>query len=66
MRLDSEGNFYVDGLSSHRIQNSDEAMKLLGKALKSRVSAKTAMNELSSRSHMIATITVNKVVDGRL
>ena len=66
VRNDSDGNFYVDGLSTHRVENTEEAMKLLTQAIKDRVSAKTAMNEVSSRSHMVATITVNKVVDGCL
>ena len=60
-RQDRTKNFYVEGLTHTEVKNSKQLLKLLKVAQSNRASHSTSMNELSSRSHLVMTITVNKV-----
>lgn len=57
VKMGEFGNF-VPGLTSRRVQNMDSVFQLMALADKHRSSATTNMNEHSSRSHMIMTVTV--------
>ena len=37
IKMDQDKNFYVEGLSSHRVESADEAQRMLSHALKNRV-----------------------------
>jgi len=56
---DKSGRFYVKGLQEKEVMNPRDVFKLITKANKNRASHGTSMNETSSRSHLILTITVN-------
>ena len=59
MGQDKSGRFYVKGLLEKEVMNPRDVFKLITKANKNRASHGTSMNETSSRSHLILTITVN-------
>jgi len=48
----------VEGLSEVKIDNFEEAIKLISKGEKNRAIRKTLMNAKSSRSHTILKITI--------
>ena len=58
---DQQGTFYVKGLRQKEVQRPKQVFKLIQQANKARTSHSTSMNEASSRSHLILTITVNKI-----
>ena len=61
LKTDSKGNHYIDRLSQIQVDSPETVLNLVKKAQNNRASHQTLMNEASSRSHMILTITVNKV-----
>jgi kinesin family protein 5 len=59
------GEVYVQGLSDEYVSSSEDIMQLLSVGEKSRTTASTGMNEVSSRSHSVLIIIVNqKLKDG--
>ena len=64
VRKDTGGGFYVQGLSQNYVKGPKDVLKFIAKAMKNRTQSSTNMNEFSSRSHLIVTLTVN-VADGR-
>ncbi|KAG7820560.1 hypothetical protein KL909_004432 [Ogataea angusta] len=58
-RKNSSGNgIRIDGLEEHHIRKAGEGLELLKKGLERRQTAATKMNDLSSRSHTIFSITL--------
>ena len=55
----NEGVF-VDGLSEHEVNNTDEVLGLLSKGQKQRVVAETKMNHSSSRSHAVFSFIITR------
>ena len=51
----------MHGLTNIEVSSTEEVMVLVKKAYKNRASHSTNLNEVSSRSHMILTLTVNTV-----
>ena len=58
LRDSENGGVEVAGLEEVTIESADELLELLGQGLQNRVTAHTAMNAVSSRSHCIATISL--------
>jgi hypothetical protein len=52
---------YIENLSTIAVSNIDEVMKIIEKGFKHRSTSSTAMNEQSSRSHAIFTITFKQI-----
>ncbi|ANZ75352.1 BA75_03156T0 [Komagataella pastoris] len=48
----------IDGLEERHIQDAHQGMKLLQKGIRQRKTASTKLNEMSSRSHTIFTVTL--------
>ena len=61
LRRNTEGVFFADGLKQKKVTNTKQVMLELGKAQAKRQSAATAMNDESSRSHLIMTLTLVEV-----
>jgi kinesin family member 5 len=61
VKLDSSKNFYVEGLKNVQAKEPKDVVRLLQKAISNRAKTSTEMNEVSSRSHLIVTLTVNTV-----
>jgi kinesin family member 5 len=61
VKLDSSKNFYVEGLKHVQAKEPKDVVRLLQKAISNRAKTSTEMNEVSSRSHLIVTLTVNTV-----
>jgi len=53
-----DGSVFIDGLVEHEVSNMDEVLNAMTIADKNRTSAKTEMNEHSSRSHMLLSVFV--------
>ena len=51
---------YVEGLSSHVVTSYDDIRSCLGVGNKRRVTAATAMNDTSSRSHSVFSLLLTK------
>lgn len=60
IKMDSQKNFFADGLSQHQVSEPAEVHALIKKAYKNRAQSATNMNEVSSRSHMLLTLTVSR------
>ena len=58
LRDSENGGVEVAGLEEVTIESADELLELLGQGLQNRVTAHTAMNAVSSRSHCIGTISL--------
>ena len=54
---------YVDGLSEHQVQSPDDLLELLNLGLSNRAIGATNMNAVSSRSHSLFQIKIEKVVN---
>jgi kinesin family protein 3/17 len=68
LRENAERQFYVQDLKQFPMQNPQEMIDTLNKGRKNRVSEFTNMNDRSSRSHAIFTITIEMAeigVDGK-
>lgn len=59
IKLDQNGKNYVKGLTQKHVESPRDVFKLLKKAHKTRSAAETNMNEKSSRSHLILTVTIS-------
>lgn len=64
--LDQNAGIYIQNLQDFHITTAKEGIKLLQKGLKHRQVATTKMNDFSSRSHTIFTITLYKEYHGEL
>ncbi|KAJ3214406.1 Kinesin-like protein kif3a [Dinochytrium kinnereticum] len=66
IRMDPESisgkGLYVQGLSEMRIYETNDYLKLIRSGTKNRTVGETNMNEVSSRSHSILTITIDQMV----
>ena len=56
MRWNHTDQFYVEGLSLHRVETYAEALRLYQEGLKGKVMAAHLLNSMSSRSHCVLTI----------
>ncbi|CCD24401.1 kinesin motor protein CIN8 NDAI_0D00870 [Naumovozyma dairenensis CBS 421] len=63
---DNNNGIYIQNLQEFHISNAKEGLALLQKGLKYRQVASTKMNDFSSRSHTIFTITLYKEHQGTL
>lgn len=63
---DQNAGIYIQNLQDFHITNAKEGIKLLQKGLKHRQVATTKMNDFSSRSHTIFTITLYKEYNGEI
>lgn len=63
---DQNAGIYIQNLQDFHITTAREGIKLLQKGLKHRQVASTKMNDFSSRSHTIFTITLYKEYNGEL
>jgi len=64
VREKMNGEVYVSGLIAKEVSNVEEIGKILEKAAGRRVTASTAMNAVSSRSHAICSFRVSGVLEG--
>ncbi|KAJ3412537.1 hypothetical protein HDV05_000618 [Chytridiales sp. JEL 0842] len=66
IRIDPESltgkDLYVQGLTEHYINSMSDYMKIIRLGMKNRTVAETNMNDESSRSHAILTITVDQII----
>ena len=60
LREDSSGAVLVSGLEEFRVQSARELLECLGRGSQNRATASTCMNAVSSRSHAVFTITMEK------
>jgi len=58
VKTGKDGSVFIDGLIEHEVTNMDEVLKAMAIADGNRTSAKTKMNEHSSRSHMLLSVFV--------
>merc|ERR1719483_1481221 len=58
VRSGQDGSVFIDGLIEHEVSNMDEVLNAMTIAGNNRTSAKTEMNEHSSRSHMLLSVFV--------
>ena len=63
IREDRLQGLYVENLSEKVLTSAEEALDLLEKGSKTRVSASTKMNDISSRSHAIFIIRMERKID---
>lgn len=61
IRIDPLGGFYVQGMEELSVMSSEDIMRVIREGSRNRTVAATMMNESSSRSHSIFTITLRKV-----
>lgn len=61
LKQNQEGGFYSNGLSQINVKSPAKIMELLRKAQDRRCSTATKLNEFSSRSHLILTLTLVEV-----
>ncbi|KAH7609164.1 Kinesin motor domain profile [Nakaseomyces glabratus] len=64
--IDQSASIYIQNLEEFHITSAMEGLQLLQKGLKQRQVASTKMNDFSSRSHSIFTITLYKEQNGEL
>lgn len=62
VRENDTGAVFIQGLQEMKVISSDEAIDVLSAGTKNRITASTAMNAGSSRSHAVFTITLDQVV----
>jgi len=58
VRSGKDGSVFIEGLVEHEVSNMDEVLNAMKIAETNRTSAKTEMNEHSSRSHMLLSVFV--------
>jgi hypothetical protein len=61
IREDAKKGIYVEGISEWAVVKPDEIVELIKIGAKSRATAKTNMNESSSRSHAVFIITIEQM-----
>jgi kinesin family member 4 len=64
LREDSSGAVLVSGLEEFSVASSRELLECLGRGSQNRATASTCMNAVSSRSHAVFTITMEKTFAG--
>lgn len=64
LREDSSGAVLVSGLEEFSVASSRELLECLGRGSQNRATASTCMNAVSSRSHAVFTITMEKTFVG--
>jgi hypothetical protein len=64
IRENLNGEVYVSGVVSRPVTSPQEIGKLMEEASKRRVTAATAMNAVSSRSHAICTLRIEGILEG--
>lgn len=62
IREEKNGTISIQGLKGELVNSKQECLKLLNKGINSRVTSSTNMNEGSSRSHAIFTITITQKI----
>jgi kinesin family protein 4/21/27 len=62
IREEKNGTIKVEGLKSELVTSKQECIALLNKGIALRVTSSTVMNEVSSRSHAIFTITIDQKI----
>lgn len=62
IREEKNGTIKVEGLKSELVTSKQECIALLNKGIALRVTSSTVMNEGSSRSHAIFTITIDQKI----
>eukprot|EP00656_Telonema_subtile_P017405 TRINITY_DN19337_c0_g1_i1.p1 TRINITY_DN19337_c0_g1~~TRINITY_DN19337_c0_g1_i1.p1 ORF type:complete len:1019 (+),score=401.02 TRINITY_DN19337_c0_g1_i1:75-3131(+) len=62
IRQHQDYGFYIEGVSKRRITCAQEACQVLEDGTSARVTAATGMNDTSSRSHAVLTLTVERRV----
>ena len=58
IKEDKKGSISVVGLKSEIVQNKPECLQLLNRGIASRMTSATLMNDASSRSHAIFTVSI--------
>lgn len=61
IRVDPSGGFYVQGVEESTVVSAEDILRIVRDGSKNRTVAATLMNEASSRSHSIFTITMRKM-----
>jgi hypothetical protein len=62
VRENDQGNVFVQGLQEVQAHSADAALALLYEGTRNRITASTAMNAGSSRSHAVFTVTLEQTV----
>jgi hypothetical protein len=62
IREEKNGSIKVEGLKGEIVQSKSECINLLNKGIANRVTSSTLMNEGSSRSHAIFTVTIDQKI----
>ena len=60
IREDKKRGIFVEGLTEWPVSSSDQIMKMMRRGAQSRPTASTKMNEVSSRSHAIFVVTIER------
>jgi hypothetical protein len=60
IREDKRKGIFVDGLSEWPVSNPEQIMKMMKRGAQSRPTASTKMNEVSSRSHAIFILSIER------
>lgn len=60
IREDKKRGIFVDGLTEYEVHSPEEIMKMMRRGSQSRPTASTKMNEVSSRSHAIFVVTIER------
>jgi len=58
IREDIKKGVFIEGLQEEVVTSSDDAIKLLSRGFRNRHIAKTDMNDESSRSHSVFSMTI--------
>lgn len=61
IREDAKKGVYVEGISEWAVVKPEKIMELIKMGARSRATAKTNMNELSSRSHAVFIVTIEQM-----
>lgn len=61
IREEPKKGIFIAGVSSFAVRSPEEMIELIKKGARSRATAKTNMNELSSRSHAVFIITIEQI-----
>ena len=65
VRENDQGNVFVQGLQEVQAHGADAALALLYEGTRNRITASTAMNAGSSRSHAVFTVTLEQTVQNQ-
>lgn len=64
VKEDAEKGFYVQGLSETPVHNARDVLKLIERGEDRRCYAQTRWNDYSSRSHVLFTLSLQKIAEG--